>query len=52
MHGSVFSGVDIYDVPECHLLQQMISQLGLQKLLQQLVSQELTVYLSDFDFLK
>ena len=41
--------MDISDVLGCHLLQQMSSQLGSQKLLQELVSHELTSYLSVFD---
>ena len=40
------SGVDISEVPGCHLLQQMSSQWGSQKLLQGLLSRELTAYLS------
>ena len=39
-------GVDISEVPGCHLLQQMSSQRGSQKLLQGSVSHELTAYLS------
>ena len=42
-------GVDISEVPGCHLLQQMSSQYGSQKLLQRLVSHELTVHLSGFN---
>ena len=36
--------VDISEVPGCHLLRQMSSQEGSQKLLQGLVSHELTAY--------
>ena len=45
------SGVDISEVPGCHLLQQMSSQWGSQKLLQGLVPHELTPYLSVFGVL-
>ena len=41
--------VDISDVPGCHLLQQMSSQWGSQKLLQGLFSHEFTAYLPVFD---
>ena len=44
-----FGGVDISEVPGCHLLRQMSSQWGSQKLLQGLVSHELTAYLSVFN---
>ena len=46
---SYFGGVDISEVPECHLLRQMSSQWGLQKLVQGLVLHEFTVYLSVFN---
>ena len=39
-------GVDISVVPECHLLGQLNSQFGSQKLLQGSVSHEFTAYLS------
>ena len=39
-------------VPECHLLKQMSCQLGPQKLLQGLVSHELTAFLSIFNLFK
>ena len=42
-------GVDILEVHGCHLLQKMSSQWGSQKLVQGLVSHELTAYLSVFD---
>ena len=45
---AVFSGVIIPKVPRCHLLQQRISQQGLQKLIQESLSHQLTAYLSDF----
>ena len=45
----ISSGVDISEVPGCYLLLQMSSQWGSQKLLQGLVSHELTAYLSLFD---
>ena len=45
----IFGGVDIFQVPGCHLLEQMSSQCGSQKLLQGLVSHELTAYLSVFN---
>ena len=45
----ILSGVDISEVPGCHLLQQMSFQKGSQKLLQGLVSHELTAYLSSFN---
>ena len=41
--------VDISEVPGCHLLRQTSSQGGSQKLLQGLVSHELTPYLSLFN---
>ena len=43
---AISGGVDISEVPGCHLLQQMSSQWGSQKLLQGFVSDELTAYLS------
>ena len=46
---AISSDVDISEVPGCHLFQQMSSQLGSRKLLQVLVSHELTVYLSVFN---
>ena len=42
-------GVDISEVPRCHLFQQMSSQLESQKLLHGLVFLELTAYCSVFD---
>ena len=45
---AISGGVDIFEVPRCPLLRQMNSQWGSQKLLQGLVSHELTVYLSVF----
>ena len=44
---SVF--VDIFEVPWCHLFRQRSSQSWSQKLLQGLVSHELTASLFDFD---
>ena len=46
---AISGGVAISEVPGCHLLQQMSSQWVSQKLLQGLVSHELTAYLSVFD---
>ena len=46
---AICSGVDISEVPGCQLLWQMSSQWGSQKLLQGLVSHELTAYHSVFD---
>ena len=46
---AIFGGVDISEVPGCHLFWQMSSQWGSQKLLQGLVSHELTAYLSVFN---
>ena len=46
---AISRGVDISEVPECHLLRQMSSQWGSQKLFQGLVSYELTAYLSLFN---
>ena len=48
---AISCGVVISDIPGCHLLQQMSCQWRSQKLLQGLVSQELTAYLSVFDLL-
>ena len=45
---AISGGVDISEVPGCHLLRQMSSQQGSQKLLQGLVSHELIAYLSIF----
>ena len=44
----ISGGVDISKVPGCHLLWQMSSHWGSQKLLRTLVSHELKVYLSVF----
>ena len=44
--------VDITEVPGCHLLWQMSSQWGSQKLLQGLVFHEITAYLSIFNQFK
>ena len=44
-----YGGVDIFEVPGCHLLRQMSSQLGSQKLIQGLVSHEVTAYHSVFN---
>ena len=46
---AISDGVNISEAPGCHFLSQMSSQRGSQKLLQGLVSLELTAYLSDFD---
>ena len=46
---TISGGVDISEVPGCHLLQQMSFQRMSQKLLQGLVSHELTAYLSVFN---
>ena len=46
---AISSGMDISEVLGCHLLQQMSSQGGSQKLLEGLVSHELTAYLSVFN---
>ena len=46
---AISSGADISDVPGCHLLRQISSQWESQKLLQGLVSHELTAYLSVFN---
>ena len=46
---AISGGVDISEVPECHLLQQMSSQWESEKLLQGLVSHELTAYVSVFN---
>ena len=45
-------GVDISEVPWCHLLQQMSSLRGLKQLIQGLVSHELKAYLSIFNLFK
>ena len=45
----ISGGADISEVPECHLVRQMSFQLGVTKLLQGVVSYELTAYLSVFD---
>ena len=44
--------MDISEVTHCHLLRQVSSQLGSQKLLQGLVPRELTAYLSIFNLFK
>ena len=44
--------MDMFEVHRCHLSWQMRSQYGSQKLLQRLVSHELTVYLSIFNLFK
>ena len=46
---AISGGVDISKVPGCHLLQQISSQWGSQKLLQGLVSLKLKAYFSVFD---
>ena len=46
---AIFGGVDISEVPRCHLLQQISPQWGSQKILQGLVFHEFTAYLSVFD---
>ena len=46
---AISSGVDIFEVPMCHLFRQMNSQRGSQKLPQGLVSHELAAYLSVFN---
>ena len=46
---AISGGVDISEVPGCHLLQRKISQQKAQKLIQELVSLELTAYVSVFD---
>ena len=46
---AISDGVDISEFPGCHLLRQMSSQRGPQKLLQGLVCHELTAYLSAFN---
>ena len=50
--GDISGGVDISDVLGCHLLWQMSSQCVIKKLLQGLVSHELTAYLSIFNLFK
>ena len=47
---AISGGMDISEVPGCHLLRQMSSQSGSQKLLQGLMSHELTAYLSFFTY--
>ena len=49
---AISSGVDIAEVPGCHLLWQKSSQWGSQKLPQGLVSHELTAYYSIFNQFK
>ena len=49
---AISGGVNISEVPGCHFLRQMNSQLGSQKLLQGLVSHKLTVYLRNFNQFK
>ena len=44
-----YGGADISEVPDCHLLRQMSSQLGPQILIQGLVSHEVTAYHSVFN---
>ena len=46
---AISDGVDISEVPRCHLLRQISSQWGSRKLLQGLVSHELTAYPSVFN---
>ena len=46
---TVSSGVDTWETPRCHILRQMSSQWGSQKLLQRFVSHEHTVYFFVFD---
>ena len=46
---AILGGVNISEAPGYHFLWQMSYQWGSQKLLQGLVSYELTAYLSDFD---
>ena len=46
---AISGNVDISQVPWCHLLWQMNSQRWSQKIIQGLVSYELTAYLSVFD---
>ena len=48
---AISGGADLFEVPECHLLGQMSSQLGSQKLLQGYVYHELTSYIPDFDLI-
>ena len=49
---SISGGVDITEVPGCHLLRQMRSHWGSQKLLQGLVCHKLTACLSIFNLFK
>ena len=46
---AITDGVDISEVPGCHLFWYKSSQWWSQKILQGLVSHELTAYLSVFD---
>ena len=46
---AISSGVDISKVPWCHLLPHMSSQFRSQKLLEGMVSHDLTAYLSVFN---
>ena len=50
--GDIYGGLDISEVLGCHLLWQMSSQCVSEKLLQGLVSHELTAYLSIFNLFK
>ena len=47
---AISSDADTFEVSRCPLLQQVSSQCGAQKLLQGLVSHEITFYLFDLDF--
>ena len=49
---AISCSVDIYEVLGCHLLRHMSPQRGSQKLLQGLMSHELTAYLSIFNQFK
>ena len=49
---SISGCVDISEVPGCHLIRQMSSQWGLQKLLQGLIIHEITAYLLIFNQFK
>ena len=49
---AISGGVNISEVPGCHLLQQMRAQCGWQKLPQGLLPHELTAYLSIFALFK
>ena len=46
---AISGGVDISEVPECHMICQMSCQCGSQKLIKVLVSHEFTACLSVFD---